>query len=217
MRNRIFVRPRDRGRVRPLFKDESAFSARLMRPSLFTRLSDSVVLLFSRFIDDKPKPDLIKTDPSEWRSPIRAVIGSVVMIVAFSVVGNPEKAVLFFGAQAGLLIGLKAWFDWHRRNPPLRNASSTLSGVTGAVLHAAGAFIIGAAYIYAVSQSIPSMGVPRDWIHGMDMLILPSGLAVLTYQRRTAWDHDDPEIAVIIGGLALVAYVIVTIARALIA
>jgi len=213
MRSRIFVRPRDRGRVRPLFRDESAFSARLMRPGLFTRASDRIVLFFSRFIDDKPRPDLIKTDPSELRSPIRTVIAGVLMIVAFSIVGDPAKAVLFFGAQAGLLIGLKAWFDWHRRNPPLRNPPSTLNGVSGAILHAAGAFVAGAAYVYAVTQSVPSMGAPRDWIDGINHLMVPSSLAVLTYQRRTAWDHDDPEIAVIIGGVALIGYVMIKIAR----
>jgi hypothetical protein len=129
MRNRIFVRPRDRLRARPLFRDESALSARLMRPSLPTRVSDRIVLFFSRFEDDKPERDLIKTDPSEGRSPIRTAIGAAFMIVAFSVAGNPKKAVLFFAAQAALLIGLKAWFDWHRRNPPLKDASSRMGGV----------------------------------------------------------------------------------------
>jgi hypothetical protein len=214
MRNRIFVRPRDRLRARPLFRDESALSARLMRPSLLTRASDRIVEFFSRFSADKPRPDLINTDPSQWRSPIRALLGTCFLVFVFSRVGNPENAVLFFGAQAGLLIGLKAWFDWHRKNPPLKNASSTLGGVGRALLHAAAAFIAGAAYIYAITQSIPSRGLPRDWIDGIDMLIIPSGLAILTYQRRTAWDHDDPEIGVLIGALALVAYVGLMLARA---
>jgi hypothetical protein len=214
MRNRIFVRKRDRLRARPLFRDESVISERLMRPGPITRISDWFVSFLSRFEDDDER-ELINTDPSESRRPVRTVVALTVFTVLFSVFGTPNKAALFFGSQATLLITIKAWFDWHRKNPPEQDSSSTWKGVRSALIHAAGAFTVGAVYMYALSSSIPVMASPSNWIEGLELLMVPSALAVLTYQRRTAWNHDDPEIGMIIGAVALVAYVAFMIARAL--
>jgi hypothetical protein len=205
MSPRLSRRERKKLHPRPLFAEDNPISARLMRPGILTRMSDKAVSFFSQFEDDEPEKPLVQTDPSEVsRSPIRQLFGIGMAVIAFAIVGRRSEAALFIGTQALMVIGVKAWFDWHRRNPPAKDAASTPRGVLSALIQATIAFAVGVFYLYVLGRSIPIFAADHDWFRTLEYLIVPSGLAVITYQRRTGWSHDDPERVVIIGAIAVV-------------
>jgi hypothetical protein len=195
-----------------LFADESEVSARLMRPGLPTRISDKVVSLFARFAGDGPEPDVINQDPA-WKSPLRMVLAWTIGTGAYMLIGRRDQALLFFGAQAALLMGAKAWFDWHKRNPPAQDAGSVSGGIFRALLHAVGAFTVGLAYCYVLGRAIPMLVENSDGLWGLEQLLISSGLAVFTYQRRTGWKHDDPERLLIIGVVAVAFAALVSVVQ----
>jgi len=204
MRRSLRQRRRDGLQHSPLFKDDGPISAGLMRPSWFTRMSDRTVSFLRRFESDEPEPVQVTTDPTESRRAVHVWAAFGFSALLFSVAGRIDQAPFYFGAQAAMMIGLKAWFTWHRRNPPIPNAGSTKRGVLSALAHAAGAFGVGLFFLYVLRRSFPDMMVGADWLHTLEILIFPPGLAVMTYQRRTAWHHDDPERMVIIGAVTAV-------------
>jgi hypothetical protein len=213
MRRSLRQRRRDVVRQTPLFKDDGPISAGLMRPGWFTRISDRAVSFFARFESDEPEPVEVTTDPTASRTAVHIWAGFGFSALLLSVAGRIDQAPLYFGAQATMMIGLKAWFGWHRRNPPIRNAGSTKRGVLSALAHAAGAFGAGLFFLYVLRRSFPDMMLGSDWLHVLELLILPPGLAVMTYQRRTAWDHDDPERMVIIGAVTAVFVAVLFVLR----
>jgi hypothetical protein len=152
----------------------------------------------------EPEPVQVTTDPTESRTAVHVWAAFGLSALLFSVAGRIDQAPFYFGAQAAMMIGLKVWFTWHRRNPPIPNAGSTKRGVLSALAHAAGAFGVGLFFLYVLRRSFPDMMVGADWLHTLEILIFPPGLAVMTYQRRTAWHHDDPERMVIIGAVTAV-------------
>ena len=202
---------RKRTGARRLFADESSVSAGLMRPGLVTRISDKVVSLFARFEGDEPEP-VINQDPA-WKSPVRMVLAWTTGTAAYMLVGRRDQALLFFGTQAALLIGAKAWFDWHKRNPPAKDAGSVPGGILRALLHAVGAFTVGLAYCYVLERSIPMLAENSNGLWGLEVLVVSSTLAVLAYQRRTGWKQDDPERLLIIGVVAVAFAALVSVVQ----
>ena len=203
---------RERG-LRPVFTDGSAIGNGLIRPSLATRITDRVFSFFSRFEKDEPEKPVITSAPSEQRGPIRMAIGFGIATLAFILMGDRSQAWLFIGTQALILFGLQAWFTWHRKHPPAKDAGSTRQGIASALIHAAGAFGAGIFFLYVVRRSFPDLFTQPDWINSLELLFFPAGLGVLTYQRRTAWEHDDPEMGIIIVAIAIVIYIGLRIAR----
>jgi hypothetical protein len=198
MRNRLTKRERRERQINPLFTDDRPVAARLMRPGPLTRLADRVVDYTSRFEADVPERPFILADPSESQSPRRLLLGFGIATVAYSILGVREHAALFFGTQALMLVGLKKWFDWHRAHPPASTPGSTRGRIVSALMHAAGAFAVGIFYLYVLDRAIPTLGREGDWLTHLSGRMLPPGLAVITYQRRAGWVHDDPERMIII-------------------
>jgi hypothetical protein len=174
-----------------------------MRPGLFTRMSDRAVTFFSRFEGDGPEPRIVLSELSAKKSAIGIATFFGLSAIFFSVAGRLDQAPLFFGTQAAVMVGVKAWFGWHRRNPPLRNAGSSWRGVLGALGHAAGAFCVGLFILYVLRRAIPVFAEGSVWLEMLKVLAIASGLAVFTYQRRTGWRHDDPERSLIIVPIAM--------------
>jgi hypothetical protein len=212
MRSSWRVRRSGRNPLRPLFREDRPVAVRLMSPGFFTRTSDRAVSFLSRFQNDTPKQPFIQVDLSE-RSPMRTAVAFAVPAVVLSTIGQTTEAPLFFGTQAAVMIGLKAWFGWHRRNPPARDAGSTRRGVLSALAHATGAFAVGLFAVYTMRRAIPFLVEESDWLINLEHLMLATGLGVITYQRRTGWNEDDPERHLIIGAIAVAVGVFALVIR----
>ena len=191
------------GSQKRLFVDGSRVSERLIRPGLLTRFTDRVVSLFGN--GHAVETPLVLARMADHRPVGKVALFFAACTLLFPFFGRLSETKLFFGTQALMVIGLRTWDEWHEAHPPEKDADSTLRGVSRAAGHAAMAFCAFLFFFYAMKRSV---GFGADY----DLMALwgASGAAVLMYQRRTGWKHDDPERGIVVATVAIVFAAIVT-------